>query len=501
MNLFLGSAQPETATSLKPAVGAQYPTPVPEDLYVGSGLVGGILVPFQNSYCQATNMFSACYNRELDVFGDSPIGTGRDAPLFNPRSPYSYAQPHILAYPSPSTASDTNLEDIATPSDTAFVSPAMEANNYPSHHHLASLEPHGDFDTCVDPAVISTAHSPQNEGRTMADDAPPAQVDGRSRLYTEDVGAGVVPRHQSTMGSTSHMEDVVDARSPLSPTLDLGRHMTYDVYSGSQSARPQPLGTLLSAASFLSAQSQRLVGIPRMASQGSHKSNTGHGRCFKSDGERDKEAYPCLFQAAGCGKGFPGKNEWKRHVNTIHIRWEAWVCAEGDCASLEIGWDEDMTLGLPTFPCKGRVFNRKDLYMMHLGRRHGHVRPLGARADKKSLSADQERVAARACHGRIRLPRDMSVMTCSVMGCDESFGGSSVWDSFLEHVADHLKRAVESWQGAVTLGMGSWIDGSLTSFGVAAGFLYGDGAGGWKLRDPIWNPGQSRRKGGGKGGG
>ncbi|KAM4063920.1 hypothetical protein HRG_007010 [Hirsutella rhossiliensis] len=396
------------------------------------------------------------------------------------------------AYPSPSMGSDTISEETSTPSDTAFISPVMNARGYPSHRPFPSLDSHSDFATCVDPTDLSTAQSPQNDGGMMPADAGLTHVDVNSTLYNE-FDPGVVPPHQPIMESTPYMQDVVDDCSPVPPALGPGQNEPYVTFSRSRAAAPQPLGTGLSPASFLSPQNQVPVVIPRASSQGSTKLNTCLGRGLKADGEKSKEVYPCLFQAVGCSGGFPGKNEWKRHVNTIHVRWEAWVCAEGDCASLAISWDRGMTFGEPSFPRKGRVFNRKDLYIMHLGRRHRHLLPPRPPADKKLIAADQERVAAQACHRRIQLPRDTKDMTCSVMGCNETFGGSSAWDSFLEHVADHLKKALECSRGPAA--MGSWIDSSLKRFGVSAGFLYEDEGGQWKLRDPTWNDGSKRKKG------
>lgn len=385
--------------------------------------------------------------------------------------------------------SDSLSEETSTPSDAAFISPEMNVRGFQPHHAFASLDPHGEFGICVDPTVISTAQSPQCD---VPADAGLPRVDGSSTLYHEDMDAMIAssPRLPGTASDPCMDNSIPGSHSSLA--LDPGQQASHDLYTESQVAAQQPLGTGLLPAAFLPSPSRGPVVIPPAPSRGSTRSNSGIGRGSKADGEKGGEVYPCLFKNAGCAGEFPGKNEWKRHINTIHVRWDVWVCAEGDCASVAISWAQSMILREPSFPCRGKIFNRKDLYLMHLGRRHHHLLPPRPSADKKLSCLEQEQVAAQACHRRIKLPRDMEDIACSFEGCEEACGGSMAWDGFLEHVANHLKRALECPLSAVD--MRNRITASLTSFGVSAGFLCEGGRGLWKLCDPIWNEAPKRRR-------
>jgi len=68
--------------------------------------------------------------------------------------------------------------------------------------------------------------------------------------------------------------------------------------------------------------------------------------------EHDR-AFPCIMLPYGCHSTFSSKNEWKRHVNTQHMRLHFWRC---DLCS--------------TPGAKPNDFSRKDLLMQHVRRMH-----------------------------------------------------------------------------------------------------------------------------------
>ncbi|KJZ75128.1 hypothetical protein HIM_05614 [Hirsutella minnesotensis 3608] len=198
--------------------------------------------------------------------------------------------------------------------------------------------------------------------------------------------------------------------------------------------------------------------------------------------------FPCLFRAAGCHSKFSGKNEWKRHVNTLHVCENVWVCTEGNCGLLPIVSNQQASSEVP-FPFTGRVFSRKDLYLSHLNRKHELLLPENLTTSRKLPSPELEKIAKKAWHRRIKLPTEMA---CCVKGCPDLFRGSSTWDNFLEHVADHLKRSNESQTGIV--GIDIWEDAPLMRWGVAAGFLQEVEASGWKLRNVVNDERRGKKK-------
>jgi uncharacterized C2H2 Zn-finger protein len=42
--------------------------------------------------------------------------------------------------------------------------------------------------------------------------------------------------------------------------------------------------------------------------------------------------FACIFRLYGCGASFTSKNEWKRHINGLHMRSEIWRCDIDTCA-------------------------------------------------------------------------------------------------------------------------------------------------------------------------
>ena len=97
----------------------------------------------------------------------------------------------------------------------------------------------------------------------------------------------------------------------------------------------------------------------------SHVSSTGRKRSARdrrgsipgqdnhSLGSTAIRAFPCTFATYGCPSTFTSKNEWKRHVQTQHMRLGFWRCDQ-----------------CPDVHCKPNDFNRKDLFIQHVRRMH-----------------------------------------------------------------------------------------------------------------------------------
>lgn len=151
-------------------------------------------------------------------------------------------------------------------------------------------------------------------------------------------------------------------------------------------------------------------------------------------------AFPCALANYGCEATFGSKNEWKRHVNTQHMRLGYWRCDQ--C--------EDNKR-------KPNDFNRKDLYIQHVRRMHPvHVTPASKKTAAKQCAkpvrgtAEDQALNALAerCFQQDRLPPDHS--GCHF--CDATFDcagdpSPSLWDRRLEHVAQHMESAKKDEAG------------------------------------------------------
>ncbi|KAK3722234.1 hypothetical protein LTR37_002667 [Vermiconidia calcicola] len=171
---------------------------------------------------------------------------------------------------------------------------------------------------------------------------------------------------------------------------------------------------------------KRPAAAKRSSSYQTKAASNGNGTCGHSSSNK---TFPCLFATYGCGSGFGSKNEWKRHVNTQHMRTGYWHCDRCD------GGDR-----------KPNDFNRKDLFMQHVRRMHPlqtaetkttKTKPKGSRSPKKEYEDCELTAIATSCYRTIRSPPEES--GCHF--CDMRFRGPSTWDERLEHMGRHLECA------------------------------------------------------------
>lgn len=139
---------------------------------------------------------------------------------------------------------------------------------------------------------------------------------------------------------------------------------------------------------------------------------------------RDEHSKPfhCLYHFGGCLQCFSAKNEWKRHLKTIHVVDRYWHCSLCNDTKL-------------------RGFRRKDLFKQHyLRAHHRHAAPLprGRNGLLPHEQAELKAVEDQAETKKRDLPNSMS---CSSVGCAHKCNGKSAWNDYLEHVADHMRSA------------------------------------------------------------
>ena len=179
----------------------------------------------------------------------------------------------------------------------------------------------------------------------------------------------------------------------------------------------------------------------------SYQASASTNNCVTHSHFSSNRAFPCPFAIYGCGSTFGSKNEWKRHVNTQHMKLGFWRCDQ--CNQSER---------------KPNDFNRKDLFIQHVRRMHplDETKPAktaktaSPRSAKKDPEEQEMAATAARCFRHIRSPPEQS----SCLFCEVQFNGASTWDERLEHIGRHMETAKkeseepidpQEWQQDVTL--------------------------------------------------
>lgn len=144
--------------------------------------------------------------------------------------------------------------------------------------------------------------------------------------------------------------------------------------------------------------------------------------------------FTCVFHHAGCDASFTSKMEWKRHVNSQHIRWTVFHCVQDNCANFSSD-QVPRNIG-PTTARPGKVFSRRDLYDQHVRRMHTPAKFTGNPVPEWTEKMNIMRQEARK--ERVKLPERLD---CPVPDCKYQFLGETAWDKYMEHIAQHLERA------------------------------------------------------------
>lgn len=187
------------------------------------------------------------------------------------------------------------------------------------------------------------------------------------------------------------------------------------------------------------AQSTRIVASPHLPSKVSRRPGAGKRRSSdrdrvpSNDGTEQcivngKASFVCPFNKYGCQSTFGSKNEWKRHVNTQHMRLGYWRCDQ-----------------CPQGERKPNDFNRKDLFVQHVRRMHPvetdtkttKSKTAGARGTKNDVEEQALVETSSRCYRRLRSPPERS----GCLFCDACFVGASTWEERMEHVGKHMEAA------------------------------------------------------------
>ena len=189
------------------------------------------------------------------------------------------------------------------------------------------------------------------------------------------------------------------------------------------------------------AQSSRSVTSPYQPSKVTKRPGVGKRSASyqgKLNGDSGARSFPCPFSTYGCQSTFGSKNEWKRHVNTQHMRLGFWRCDQ-----------------CPQGDRKPNDFNRKDLFIQHVRRMHP-IEPNNSKSTKSENNVctrgnkdDPEEQAlieaSKRCYRKLRSPPEQS----GCLFCDATFEGSTTWEERMEHVGKHMETAKKDGQEQV----------------------------------------------------
>ena len=185
-----------------------------------------------------------------------------------------------------------------------------------------------------------------------------------------------------------------------------------------------------------------------------------NSRAVQSPSGRD---FVCPLTNYGCSSVQSSKNEWKRHIQTQHMRLGYWQCDECDSTS-------------------ARKFNRKDLFIQHVRRMHaellapGHPQPSSPANGQYSTASSVRDTAAEEqilgplsnrCYHHVRSPPSES----GCLFCPDKFSGPGSWDNRLEHVGRHMETAKRD--GAIgSMNPANWrVDKALDNWMLLHGIL------------------------------
>ncbi|RPA81182.1 hypothetical protein BJ508DRAFT_414854 [Ascobolus immersus RN42] len=191
-------------------------------------------------------------------------------------------------------------------------------------------------------------------------------------------------------------------------------------------------------------------------------------RTFKSKAEyrrhllKHHRPFICPFHFAGCPSVFSAKNEWHRHLISIHAYHETYQCKEPKCA---------FTHG---------TFNRKDLFKAHLLRTHKleeeQIEAALARGRSPPFRKSPITGAQVAVREEEMWPQQLE---CGFQGCKMEFrhmegeSRKAVWDKWIEHRSKHCLN-VDTMKIAGE--KGSWVEGEgLKRWAFDSGFVVFEG--------------------------
>lgn len=178
--------------------------------------------------------------------------------------------------------------------------------------------------------------------------------------------------------------------------------------------------------------------------------------------------FRCIFSDDyACPQTFGSKNEWKRHINCLHLRLHFWRCHFGPCGASGPQQQQQQQPSRPDG--RPKDFNRKDLFTQHLRRMHC----------SDEIKNDQDRLAAwskelpdkqKACYIDNRAAPNWGL--CGF--CSKPFEGEGSWDDCLEHIGKHFEQLEY-------LSQPLRVDERLQDWMAQEGLLKWNGRSGWEL--------------------
>lgn len=156
--------------------------------------------------------------------------------------------------------------------------------------------------------------------------------------------------------------------------------------------------------------------------------------------KRHTRPYGCTY--TNCPRRFGSKNDWKRHENTMHYQVEAWRCAEpkvpDGSTSMTTRGKHPGTIETTTSKQCGRLYYRRELFMIHLHEAHNL-------ADPKYEQHVKEQCRKRRV-GRNGQCGFWCGFCQTVVPLEKT--GTEAWDERFNHIDDkHFKKGtrVEDW--------------------------------------------------------
>jgi len=275
------------------------------------------------------------------------------------------------------------------------------------HHELESEPAMEDIETIDTKHEVVSEHVPVKMDTTTSDD---------SREYA-DSGIGNSPRDAEEVVPMDdvHEDPASDSDCDYTPRSNKsGKRRRSSASSGSPNRNAKR------------ASVSKPANTNKVTKQRARRVSCASKKHMETDD--DRRPFPCPLTAYGCNSTFASKNEWKRHVNTQHIKLGFWRC---DICPPTTDPNDDQAVYY-------NDFNRKDLFTQHLRRMHAASKDHNHARAQKEFPVNEDNLPKHQsrCLRKLRNPPQQSVC----LFCDKTFEGPSSWEERMEHISRHLEK-------------------------------------------------------------